>query len=398
MGESRITPSGIINDAVSMIGKMNDSSFPIDVFPNKIRNIILNMYEYLAFPIDYTACSMMTAISTCIGNTHILHFKTGWDIKCIIYMALVGRPGANKSHPLKTAFEPLFRFDKEQKEIYNEEYRKYESIMSLSKKERLEQGFDMFPKEPVRTRFLVSDITQEAMAKSISENPRGICLYMDELQGWINNFTRYNKGSEEQFYISLFNGYMYISDRKMNTNNIMIDSPFSNVIGTIQPEILIDTFKGSKSNNGFLDRILFAIPEIQDKLYWKDDDIDMSHFNEWNTIMQSFISMKIEHDEYGNINPTRLEYEPGARRKIIEGNGKEGKVHEDLILSKMAETFVIHIVFHLSEHGFRFYASLSSVFQPFLGAELLFGFLPVFSEPVIQFYRPVSFCFKTTAS
>ena len=82
----------------------------------------------------------------------------------------------------------------------------------------------------------------------------------------------------------------------------------------------------------------------------------------------------------------------------IEGNGKEGKVHEDLILSKMAETFVIHIVFHLSEHGFRFYASLSSVFQPFLGAEQLFGFLPVFSEPVIQFYRPVSFCFKTTAS
>ena len=53
----------------------------------------------------------------------------------------------------------------------------------------------------------------------------------------------------------------------------------------------------------------------------------------------------------------------------IEGNGKEGKIHEDLILSKMAETFVIHIVFHLSEHGFRFYASLSSVFQPFLGAE-----------------------------
>ena len=72
----------------------------------------------------------------------------------------------------------------------------------------------------------------------------------------------------------------------------------------------------------------------------------------------------------------------------IEGNGKEGKIHEDLVLSKMAETFVIHIVFHLSEHGFRFYASLSSVFQPFLGAELLFGFLPVFSEPVIQFYRP----------
>ena len=82
----------------------------------------------------------------------------------------------------------------------------------------------------------------------------------------------------------------------------------------------------------------------------------------------------------------------------IEGNGKEGKVHEDLILSKMAETFVVHIVFHLFEHGFRLYTALSSVLQSFLGAEQLFGILPVFSEPVIQFYRPVSFCFKTAAS
>ena len=105
-----------------------------------------------------------------------------------------------------------------------------------------------------------------------------------------------------------------------------------------------------------------------------------------------------ETENMANTGPLYRLFQLSTHFLQIEGNGKEGKVHEDLILSKMAETFVIHIVFHLSEHGFRFYASLSSVFQPFLGAELLFGFLPVFSEPVIQFYRPVSFCFKTTAS
>lgn len=78
--------------------------------------------------------------------------------------------------------------------------------------------------------------------------------------------------------------------------------------------------------------------------------------------------------------------------------GKEGKVHEDLILSKMAETFVVHIVFHLFEHSFRFYASLSSVFQSFLGTQQLFGFLPVSSESVILFYRPVPLCLKISAS
>ncbi len=66
----------------------------------------------------------------------------------------------------------------------------------------------------------------------------------------------------------------------------------------------------------------------------------------------------------------------------IEGNGKEGKVHKDLILPKMAEAFIVHIVFNLSEHGFRFYTSLSSMFHPFLEAEQLSGFLLVFSKPV----------------
>ena len=78
----------------------------------------------------------------------------------------------------------------------------------------------------------------------------------------------------------------------------------------------------------------------------------------------------------------------------IEGNGKEGKVHEDLILSKMAETFVVHIVFHLFKHSFRFYASLSSVFQSFLGTQQLFGFLPVSSESVILFFVLFPFALK----
>ena len=88
----------------------------------------------------------------------------------------------------------------------------------------------------------------------------------------------------------------------------------------------------------------------------------------------------------------------GTHLFYIEGNGKEGKVHEDLVHPKMAETFVVHIVFHLSEHSFRFYTSLSPVFQTYLGAELLFGFLPVSPESVIQFNRPVPLCFKASAS
>ena len=109
-----------------------------------------------------------------------------------------------------------------------------------------------------------------------------------------------------------------MSDRKGSMNNIHIDNPFSNIIGTIQPEILADTFKGSKSNNGFTDRILFAIPQMQDKPYWAEDDMDTAYYNEWDRIISKLIRMEMSKDESNHAVPIILEYEPEARNRIME--------------------------------------------------------------------------------
>ena len=50
----------------------------------------------------------------------------------------------------------------------------------------------------------------------------------------------------------------------------------------------------------------------------------------------------------------------------IKSNGKEGKVHCDLVFSKMPEPFVSHVVFDLSKDGFRLYASLPPMSDTFL--------------------------------
>lgn len=84
----------------------------------------------------------------------------------------------------------------------------------MSKKERMEAGLDEFPQAPVRRRFLVSDITPEGLSLIHAQNPRGLCLWSDELSAWFKNFNRYNNGSEEQFWLSVFNAKPTISDRK----------------------------------------------------------------------------------------------------------------------------------------------------------------------------------------
>ena len=81
----------------------------------------------------------------------------------------------------------------------------------------------------------------------------------------------------------------------------------------------------------------------------------------------------------------------------IEGYGKEGKIHRDLVLVYMSEAFVLHVVFHLSEHGLGFYAAFPPVPDPFLGCQPLPGFLLVGVEPVVDFDDAVSLALEAEA-
>lgn len=76
------------------------------------------------------------------------------------------------------------------------------------------------------------------------QNKRGICLYVDELKTWVNNFNRYSKGSEEQFWLSNFSGKPIIVDRRNNEHSISVRKSFISVIGSIQFHQLCDLAKG----------------------------------------------------------------------------------------------------------------------------------------------------------
>ncbi|MGC8625428.1 MAG: DUF3987 domain-containing protein [Phycisphaerae bacterium] len=47
----------------------------------------------------------------------------------------------------------------------------------------------------IATPISTSDSTVEALASVLAENPRGVLLERDELQGWFASFDRYAKGS-----------------------------------------------------------------------------------------------------------------------------------------------------------------------------------------------------------
>ena len=78
----------------------------------------------------------------------------------------------------------------------------------------------------------------------------------------------------------------------------------------------------------------------------------------------------------------------------VEGNGKEGKVHRDLVFAEVAEAAVCHIELHLSKDGFGLYASSPPVSESFFGCEQFAGFSFVFVQSVVYLdCAPVAFSF-----
>ena len=265
-----INPASIIDEAVDLSMRLAGTDFPVSILPTRIQRIISSLHDCQGYPVDYVAAAILAAIAVGIGNSHLVQVKRNWLESPILYMALIGRPGANKSHPLSFAFQPFIEHDYCQNQEYQKLYAEYERTMSMSKKERMEAGLDEFPQAPVRRRFLVSDITPEGLSLIHAQNPRGLCLWSDELSAWFKNFNRYNNGSEEQFWLSVFNAKPTISDRKSTQSSIFIRRPYISVIGTIQKKILGELVKGERSSNGFIDRILFVMPESVLKSRWND--------------------------------------------------------------------------------------------------------------------------------
>lgn len=71
-------------DALELCNKINmeaeflaDSGFPLEVFPQKMQSIIIDMVVHGNFKVDYVAMSMLSAASAALGNTYRIHVKHG---------------------------------------------------------------------------------------------------------------------------------------------------------------------------------------------------------------------------------------------------------------------------------------------------------------------------------
>ena len=106
----------------SEVEHIPETGFPLDVFPDKIQDIILNLARYENFNIEYTASIILSAVATAVGNSCQIRIKGEWKTSPSLYMMLIGRPGLGKTPPLGFIYKPINEQDDMMFEKNNEEW------------------------------------------------------------------------------------------------------------------------------------------------------------------------------------------------------------------------------------------------------------------------------------
>ena len=213
---------------------VSDTGFPLDVFPQAVQSVILDMDRYENYKTEFIATAMLSAVSAALGGTYRIRIKGEWQSNAALYIILVGRPGLGKTPPLEAAYRPIRKHDYAMFKAYESELEAWKAAGESGRK-------------PVLRRTVVSDFTPESLLLTHNSNPRSVVILVDEIMGMFNSANRYTNGQLIEQLLTAWSGGALDVTRVGSTVPVHIEQPCINIIGTTQTKRVHELLtKGSR--------------------------------------------------------------------------------------------------------------------------------------------------------
>ena len=254
----------IVNMVRAQASHVPESGLPLDAFPAKVQEIILDLASEESFSVEYAAIALLSAVATAIGNTHHIRIKGAWTSSPCLYIILVGHPGQGKTPPLDFAYKPIQDYDYSLFCKFKEDYERYTARQSEKGKDDTLDAAE----KPVLTQTILSDFTPEAMMKQHNDNQRGIVILVDEIMGMFNSINRYNDNPLITQLLTAYSGKQLKVSRCNNPIPAIIRNPCISIIGTTQTQRIAEFFTRENVSSGLVDRFLFVFPKEQRPQIW----------------------------------------------------------------------------------------------------------------------------------
>ena len=297
-----------------------EADFPIEIFPESVRNYIKICNKTLNNSIDYMGCSLLFLTSIIIGNSTLLEIKKGWKESANIWLALIGKAGVGKTPSISSITFPLEKANNKEIKKYIKDVMAYEEYMNLDKKEK-----DLVQEvhKPKKSQFIVNDVTLEALIELHNENKNGIGVLKDELAGFFKDMNKYREGGDKEHWLSSWSGKQINLNRK-TAKSSFVERACLPILGGIQPSIMDTFYTDENKDNGFIDRMLFSYPEMNID-YYSEQEMKQEHLDWYdNYILRFYENTKksIRFTDDWEIDPIIATFTPKAKAEFIRVQNK----------------------------------------------------------------------------
>jgi putative DNA primase/helicase len=247
-----------------------------DWLPEALREGCIDIAERLSCPLDYVAIPAIVGAGTALGNTvGILpkEFDDSWVVHAGFWGGIVGSPGSMKTPALIASLKPLHHLEEMAANQYKLDYVKYKSDKTAFDKSMADfksgksTAFPVEPTKPVKTRYIVNDVTYQALGEILAENPRGILALADELSGLLQSLDTPGQEAARGFYLSGWGGQGTYTFDRITRDSITLTRYQLAVFGGFQPDrikaYVRQSQSGSSKNDGLLQRFqLLVWPDL----------------------------------------------------------------------------------------------------------------------------------------
>lgn len=246
---------------------------PLEVFPQIIQQMLQQAARaFKRLPIEVPMVAFIALLAACVGRSRVLVVKDGWEEAENLYLGIVAGSGLGKSPCFKAFLKPLWKHEIKEKTKWDAAMSDYLNDMEERKRIKDPDALGSLPARPVRTQFIVEDITMEAIGNILADNPRGLLWYSDELSTIILNLDRYSntKGGTKSRLLSTYDSAPWKTSRRDNERDQVIPAATLSIVGTTQPRVLKELFGQSDAVSGFLPRFIFVRARRHEPAYLED--------------------------------------------------------------------------------------------------------------------------------
>lgn len=308
--------------------------FDYSMLPKVLEDYVKDCSYRMSVPPDAIATPLISALSGIIARRFCIYPKSSdasWKVVPVIWSVNVNESGSKKTACIKAGSKFL---DKIQQTHFEEHQKgKYERAIKLQLLEKEEEKLskqivdkpnDLILIEKLREtkveiertkhgprRYILNDATVEKIVSLLKENPNGLIIFRDELQGFLAQMSKKGFEGSREFYLEAYNGDGSFAKDTLSRGTDYVSGVAIGIISGTQPDTMrkIVLYAITNHDDGFIQRFqMMTYPDYPKESPFINlaENIDAS-----NLVFELF--RKIDHIEPNKMRALKFDEEAQER-------------------------------------------------------------------------------------